>query len=76
VILERADWPLWLGEVEGDVPALLRPLPEGVLRIWPIDRQIGQVRNDGPQLLEPLPDPKRTPEPTLLWNGRVRDFGG
>lgn len=24
-ILEPADWPLWLGEVEGDAPALLRP---------------------------------------------------
>jgi putative SOS response-associated peptidase YedK len=66
VILERADWPLWLGEVEGDVPALLRPLPEGMLRLWPIGREVGQVRNDGPQLLEPLPDFERTPEPTLL----------
>jgi putative SOS response-associated peptidase YedK len=33
VILEMTDWPLWLGEIEGDVPALLRPLPEGVLRM-------------------------------------------
>jgi hypothetical protein len=24
VILEQADWPLWLGEAEGDVSALLR----------------------------------------------------
>jgi putative SOS response-associated peptidase YedK len=53
VIIEKADWPLWLGEAEGDVPALLRPLPEGVLRTWPIDKRIGQVRNDGPELLEP-----------------------
>jgi len=53
VILEKTDWPLWLGEVEGDVSALLRPLPEGVLRMWPIDKRVGQVRNDGPALLEP-----------------------
>ena len=25
VILEPADWPAWLGEFEGDPPALLRP---------------------------------------------------
>ena len=25
VIIEREDWPLWLGEAEGDVQALLRP---------------------------------------------------
>ena len=40
VILEMTDWPLWLGEIEGDVPALLRPLPEGVLRMWPIDKRV------------------------------------
>jgi putative SOS response-associated peptidase YedK len=32
VIIEKADWPTWLGEVEGDVPALLRTAPEDVLR--------------------------------------------
>ncbi len=57
VILEKADWPLWLGEVEGDIPALLRPLPEGVLKAWPVDKKVGKVGNDGPELLEPsVPD--------------------
>jgi putative SOS response-associated peptidase YedK len=51
VILEKADWPIWLGEVEGNVPALLRPLPENVLRIWPVDKRVGNVKNDGPELL-------------------------
>jgi hypothetical protein len=51
VILEKVDWPIWLGEVEGDVPALLRPLPENVLRIWPVDKRVGNVKNDGPELL-------------------------
>lgn len=55
----KADWPLWLGEAEGDVPALLRPLPEGVLRMWPIDKRVGKVRNDGPELIEPLPEVSR-----------------
>jgi putative SOS response-associated peptidase YedK len=51
VILEKVDWPIWLGEVEGDVPSLLRPLPENALRIWPVDKRVGNVKNDGPELL-------------------------
>lgn len=51
VIIEKADWSVWLGEVAGDVPALLRPLPEDVLRTWPVDKRVGNVRNDGPELL-------------------------
>jgi putative SOS response-associated peptidase YedK len=53
VIVERADWPAWLGEAEGDVTALLRLAPEDVLRLWPVDKRVGNVRNDGPELLEP-----------------------
>jgi putative SOS response-associated peptidase YedK len=54
VILEAADWPIWLGEAEGDPVALLKPSEEGVLRFWAIDKRVGNVRNDGPELLEPL----------------------
>lgn len=54
VILEPADWPLWLGEVEGDPVNLLRPSIDGTLRMWPVDKRVGNVRNDGPELLEPL----------------------
>jgi putative SOS response-associated peptidase YedK len=62
VIIERADWSLWLGEAEGDYLSLLRPARENVLRVWPVGKAVGNVRNDGPQLLE------RTAiaEPTLL----------
>jgi putative SOS response-associated peptidase YedK len=52
VIIEKADWPVWLGEVEGDVPALLRPAPETVLRLWLADQRVGNVKNNGPELLE------------------------
>src|ERR1700760_1022134 len=62
VIIDKADWPLWLGEVEGDPAALLRPAPEDVLRLWPVDKKVGNVRNDGPDLLEPIVER----EPTLL----------
>lgn len=62
VIIERADWPLWLGEVEGDPARLLRAAPEEALRFWRVDRKVGQVRNDGPDLIQPLAQV----EPTLL----------
>jgi putative SOS response-associated peptidase YedK len=53
VIIEAADWPMWVGETEGDVGALLRPAPEDVLRVWPVDKKVGNVKNDGPELPEP-----------------------
>ncbi len=56
VIIERADWPVWLGEVGGDPSALLRPAPEDALRFWPVDKKVGNVRNDGPELIQPMPE--------------------
>ncbi len=53
VILEQADWPAWLNEVEADPVSLLRPSPEDVLRLWPVGKRVGNVRNDGPELLAP-----------------------
>jgi putative SOS response-associated peptidase YedK len=54
VIIEKADWPVWLGEAEGDPAAMLRPAPYGVLRVWKVDRKLGNVRNDGPDLIKPI----------------------
>lgn len=51
VILEEADWPVWLGEREGDLASLLRPAQEDVLRLWPVSRLVNNARNDGPELL-------------------------
>jgi hypothetical protein len=36
VILEMDDWPMWLGEVEGDPGALLRLAGDDVLKVWPV----------------------------------------
>jgi putative SOS response-associated peptidase YedK len=33
VILEQQDWPVWLGEAEGDHAVLLRPAAGGLLRV-------------------------------------------
>jgi putative SOS response-associated peptidase YedK len=52
VILERQDWPTWLGGAEGDHGALLHSAPDGLLRVWPVDRGVGSPRNNGPERLE------------------------
>jgi putative SOS response-associated peptidase YedK len=60
VIIERVDWPLWLGEADGDVAALLRPPAEDVLRFWPVDKKVGNVRNNGPELIWAIAQSERT----------------
>jgi putative SOS response-associated peptidase YedK len=62
VIIEKADWSVWLGETEGNPAVLLRPVPNDVLRVWQVDKKVGNVRNDGPDLINPVAGP----EPTLL----------
>jgi putative SOS response-associated peptidase YedK len=58
VILGESDWPLWLGERvvpsegPGDASALLRPCPDGWLKIWPVAAAVNNVRNKGPELLD------------------------
>ena len=52
---------MWLGEEDGDVTALLRPLPADRLRIWPVERTVNNVRNDGPELLVPCSLPVEQP---------------
>jgi putative SOS response-associated peptidase YedK len=42
---------VWLGEFDGDHATLLRPAPDGLLRIWPVDRRVGSPHNNGPELL-------------------------
>jgi len=54
VILEPADWPVWLGEAAGDPGSLLHPPRDGTLRTWPVDRRVNSPKNNGPELLEPI----------------------
>lgn len=51
-ILPREDWPVWLGERDGDPLALLRPCPEGWLRFWPVSARVGRVSENDAGLLE------------------------
>jgi putative SOS response-associated peptidase YedK len=53
VIVEEEDWRTWLGEVPRDPAELLRPAAEGVLRLWPVSRNVNNVKNNGAHLLAP-----------------------
>lgn len=64
VILDAADFPLWLGEQaagDDELHALLRPAPEALLEILPVSARVGKVTNDDPDLLKPAEPAK--PEP-------------
>jgi putative SOS response-associated peptidase YedK len=56
VILEEADWPVWLGDVEGDHAALLRPAEDGLLRTWPVNKRVGSPRNNDAELIKSITD--------------------
>ena len=53
VVLEPADWALWLGEAEGDAAALMCPTDGDVIRTWRVSTRVNSVRNNGADLLEP-----------------------
>jgi putative SOS response-associated peptidase YedK len=57
VILDEADWPKWLGEeptTPDELFALLKPCPDEMLKIWPVNNKVGNVRNKGAELLTPV----------------------
>jgi len=49
-IVEAGDWPLWLGDVEGDAKTLLRPAGD-VLHCWPVSRRVNSPANNDADLL-------------------------
>jgi putative SOS response-associated peptidase YedK len=61
LVLEREQWPGWLGEVEGDPGGMLRPAPDGTLWMWPVSRAVNSVRNNGPELTDRIDDPAAPP---------------
>ena len=52
VVLEEADWPLWLGEADGNAASLLRASAAG-FRTWRVSTAVNNVRNDSAALLQP-----------------------
>ncbi len=55
VILDRADWPLWLGEAGHGAAPLMRATPPGVLRMHRVDVAVNSNRAAGAQLIEAIP---------------------
>jgi putative SOS response-associated peptidase YedK len=58
VLLAPDDYALWLDPACQDLArlqALLRPCPDGYLRMTAVGPRVGNVRNEGPDLMEPLP---------------------
>jgi putative SOS response-associated peptidase YedK len=58
VVLARADWATWLDPQPRDwarelapLQALLRPCPEGWLRMHPVGPRVGNVKDDDPGLM-------------------------
>jgi putative SOS response-associated peptidase YedK len=54
VVLEAADWPLWLGEAGKGAATLMRPAAEDLLKWHRVDRAVNSNRASGPALIEPI----------------------
>ncbi len=53
VVLNTKQLPSWLTGAAG--AELLKPVPENMLRMWPVSRNVNKVGNDtDPKLVEPL----------------------
>jgi putative SOS response-associated peptidase YedK len=74
VILEPADWPVWLdpaNESEG-IAAMLRPPPEDAYELIRISDLVNKVANDGPQVQVPMGEGVCVPSP-LAGEGGPQD---
>lgn len=56
VVLEEADWPLWLGEAGHGAAVLMRAAPEEALTLHRVGRAVNSNRASGPELIEPVED--------------------
>ena len=54
VILEREDWPLWLGEAGKGAAVLMKPRGAGILQAHRVDVAVNSNRASGAQLIAPL----------------------
>ena len=54
VILEAADWPLWLGEAGHGAARLMKPTVTGVIGAYRVDPAVNSNLAAGPHLVEPI----------------------
>jgi len=59
VVLGPDVWDLWLDPKSepDELSGVLRPETGGLLRRWPVTKEVGNIRNDGAYLVEPLVEP-------------------
>lgn len=60
VILDSADFPLWLGEEEagpGHLQALLRQYPAELIRFWPVSKAVNNPSSQGADLIAEIEAP-------------------
>ena len=53
LVLDEADWPVWLGESEGDATALMRPAPPDRIVAWRVGRAVGNRTMTGRSFSRP-----------------------
>lgn len=54
VILQKEDWPLWLGESGKGAATLMKAAPENALTFHRVDPKVNSNRAEGPDLIKPL----------------------
>jgi putative SOS response-associated peptidase YedK len=54
LVLEPADWPLWLGETSGAGVTLLRSARDGTLSAWPVSSRVNSPKVNDAELVLPL----------------------
>lgn len=54
LVLEPADWPLWLGEAGHGAARLMKPAEPGVLTWHRVGTEVNSNRASGPGLIEPV----------------------
>jgi putative SOS response-associated peptidase YedK len=51
LVLEEADWPVWLEESEENAAALMGPGSPASIMAWRVGRAVGNPNDNGTQLL-------------------------
>ena len=54
LIIQPEDVEAWLTGTPEEVQKLLRPASYGILRSWPVRRNVNRVQEEGSQLIEPI----------------------
>lgn len=54
LVLDPADWPLWLGENGKGAASLMQPAADGLLSFQPVSTAVNSNRATGPDLIAPV----------------------